>query len=102
MLYVAYLAVVPGKRNLGYGSDILEYVLSENRYRACFLTAEEGVGTGKALEDRRRRIRFYQRNGWRKTGTVFITLGVNLEVYAADSAPTHEDAITLLKRFYDV
>lgn len=101
VLYVAYIAVVPDKRDLGYGSEMLEYVLEERKYRSVFLTAEAQTGQGDDLKQRVRRVRFYNRNGWRRTGTVLLTYGVNLEVYAADGMPVHEDVLRTLEAFYD-
>lgn len=101
ILYIAYIAVMPEKRNLGYGSDFLEYILSERKHRAVFLTAEAATGKGEDLKQRTRRVRFYRRNGWERTGTVLLTYGVNLEVYAADGEPDYEDVSDVLNAFYD-
>lgn len=99
ILYIAYIAVVPSKRDLGYGSEILEHILSSERYRSVFLTAEK-VSGGDV--DRLRRVRFYRSNGWRRTGTVLLTRnGADLEVYQTDSGPSHEEVLRVLDSFYD-
>jgi len=101
VLYIAYIAIMPQLRGMGYGSDLLETVVSNGKYRGCFLTAECLEGKGRELRQRSDRRRFYRRNGWKQTGTKLFTKGTGLEVYELDSVLNEDEVLGTLNRFYE-
>lgn len=101
VLHIAYLAVVPGLRGEGYGSDMLEQVVSERKIRGAFLTAEVITGKGEELKERTDRRRFYRKNGWKQSGILVPTAQTDLEVYELDSVLTPDEVLSTLNRFYD-
>lgn len=67
-LYVLYLAVPERVRSKGYGAKILSHLVESNPGKNVVLNVEPPDETADNNEQRRRRIGFYARNGFRDTG----------------------------------
>lgn len=81
IVYIFFLAVHPRKRNMGYGSQILEDVKKSNNGKVILLCSE--VVDDKYLDNeiRKRRQDFYFRNGFtlnglktKENGVIFETM----------------------------
>ena len=97
--FITYIAVVPELRNMGYGSDILDYIASDGTPRGMFLTAEVVEGEGDVVKQRSDRRRFYRRNGWKPSG-YRITGKVDMEVYQLDNELHMMEIIRCREKFY--
>ena len=64
IIYICYLAVNANKRNLGYGSKILNYVRDNYPRFTILLCFEEVDEKYSDNEMRKRRMNFYIRNGF--------------------------------------
>ncbi len=71
-VYVFYVAIVDDKRSKGYGGKILDYLKETNPGRALMLNTEEINEAAANNEQRIRRLKFYERNGFRKMETQMI------------------------------
>lgn len=68
LVYIYYLAVDPGLRGRGYGSQILSMVKKEHPGCRFTLSCEAPDETAENNEQRLERIAFYERNGFVDTG----------------------------------
>ena len=68
LVYLYYLAVDPGFRGKGYGSDILAMIKDSNPGCRIALNSEAPDETAANYLQRLDRIRFYEKNGFRDTG----------------------------------
>lgn len=100
MVFVLYLAVNDSIRSKGYGSRILQYVKEHTGEKNIVLNVEAIIPDVPNIEQRKNRIRFYQKNGIEDTGYTFADGG---EVYSVlSSDPTHfqsQEYERLLKKF---
>ena len=98
-----YYAMLPQVRSQGYGSAFLQ--LFARQYPEIITIAE--VENPAATKDRaeadirRRRVNFYERNGFRLTGVFAQLFGVEYAIMAQNAADAAEDEIlTLVKELY--
>lgn len=100
MVFVFYLAVNDSIRSKGYGSRILQYVKEHTEGKNIVLNVEAIKPNVPNIEQRKNRIRFYQKNGIEDTGYTFADGG---EVYSVlSSDPAHfqpKEYERLLKKF---
>ena len=68
LVYIYYLAIDPGLRCRGYGSEALQKVMEEHPGCRFALSCEAPDDTAENNELRLERISFYERNGFRDTG----------------------------------
>ena len=99
ILYIAYLAVVPSLRGEGYGSDILNEIVSEGGRRGCVLSIE--CDDGNSVPERTARRRFYERNGWKKTPLRLLSKGTDLDIYTLDSDLSDSEILSAVRAFYN-
>lgn len=64
LIYIYYLAVDPGMRRLGYGSSVLDGLKAMFPGCRFALSSESPDPDARNLEERLRRISFYERNGF--------------------------------------
>ena len=72
MVYALYLAVNDEVRSRGYGSRILAWLKAEAGARPVALEIEMLDDAAPNAEQRERRLRFYERNGFSDTGYLSI------------------------------
>lgn len=66
--YVLYLAIDPTNRGQGYGSIVLDKIKKESNQKSIVLCIEEIDSNADNYEQRIKRKKFYERNGFIETG----------------------------------
>ncbi len=100
-----YLAIEENHRDRGLGSLFLKMLAEQLQDTACIVVEVEDPGKAGSPEDRalrERRLKFYLRNGYRKTGVVARVYGVDyliLEV-PADAEHTAEEIFEIYTDLY--
>ena len=74
-VYLDFLAVFPDKRGNGYGGEILRLLKAQHPEKPLFLIIERPTD-----ENTRRRLHFYQRNGFERSGTELTLFFVDFEL----------------------
>ena len=64
MIFILYLAVNTEERSKGYGSYLLKWCLQKYRDKKIYLNIEEVRENTKDYETRKKRLKFYQNNGF--------------------------------------
>ena len=64
MIFILYLAVSSEKRSKGYGSYLLKWCLQKYSHKKIYLNIEEVKEGVKDYEVRKKRLDFYQKNGF--------------------------------------
>lgn len=64
MIFILYLAVNAEVRSKGYGSYLLKWCLQKYRDKKIYLNIEEVKENFKDYETRKKRLNFYQKNGF--------------------------------------
>ena len=64
MIFILYLAVDTESRSKGYGSYLLKWCLQKYRDKKIYLNIEEVRENTKDYETRKKRLKFYQNNGF--------------------------------------
>lgn len=80
ILYLMFFAVSDKLRGKGYGSAILSYLKKENKGKAIVLNIEPLDEKAENYEERCRRMRFYQKNGFFDTGCDIDEVGGTFRV----------------------
>lgn len=70
LVFILYLAVNDEIRSRGYGSRILEYVKAKAGERPIVLDIEPLDPNAENYEQRKRRLAFYEKNGYFNTGLI--------------------------------
>ena len=90
-LLILYLAVHSKVQGKGYGTVILKYLKNKYPDRTIILDVEEPDDTAPNAIQRRRRIKFYEKNGIYETGQFFMMRSVKYEILSTDINLTKED-----------
>ncbi len=91
LVFIYYLAVDPGLRSKGYGSEILKMIRAMYPGYRFSLNAEAPDETANNNEQRLQRISFYEMNGFRDTGTRTTWDGVTYAMMTSGGeVGTHE------------
>lgn len=72
LTFVFYLAVNSNIRSKGYGSRILQWIEEYKRNNDIILCIEPPIEESDNYEQRVKRLKFYQRNGYAQTGYQII------------------------------
>ena len=64
MIFILYLAVNIESRSKGYGSYLLKWCLQKYKDKKIYLNIEEVKESVKDYETRKKRLKFYQNNGF--------------------------------------
>lgn len=64
LVFILYLAVNTESRSKGYGSYLLKWCLQKYRDKKIYLNIEEVKENAKDYETRKKRLKFYQNNGF--------------------------------------
>lgn len=67
IVYVFYLAIDPPQQSKGYGSKILQYLRKIYKDKRLLLNIEKVDRTADNYEQRFKRKRFYEKNGFKNT-----------------------------------
>lgn len=96
LLLLDYLAILPEKRNLGYGGAVLHRLLEE--YNACPLAVEIERIDPSAEDNRERMSRraFYLRNGMKSSGVFVWLFHMEYELLCANGEVSYESYRSLL------
>lgn len=99
-VYVFYLAVAAGKRGKGYGSKILKAICERYPEHTVLLAIENTSDTqAPNREQRFRRLRFYEANGFRKLKIRFCESGVVYELLGTKADVTKADFLFLMREY---
>lgn len=93
LVFLLYLAVSPGCRNGGLGSDVLWLIKCGCGGRRLFLNVEPTDEEAENIGQRLRRIRFYDRNGFTPQCTYRTPDGVRYMLMSWGGPVTPEEAI---------
>lgn len=100
IVYVYYLAIDKNLRGKGYGSKILETIKKEYNQCRIILMSEEINESSNNYEERIKRKRFYNNNGFRdlyykvkEAGVIYDMLGYGKEV-------SHKEYKELMKNYW--
>ncbi|MEE8808071.1 MAG: GNAT family N-acetyltransferase [Lactimicrobium sp.] len=85
-VFVLYLAVNPKIRSKGYGSRILQQIQKDHPGKEITLNIEPVVDTAANYQQRLKRLKFYEKNGFHETGYV---LGEDGDEYSILSTGSH-------------
>ncbi|WP_461176695.1 GNAT family N-acetyltransferase [Virgibacillus ainsalahensis] len=67
IVYVFYLAIDPSQQSKGYGSKILQYLRKIYKDKRLLLNIEKVDSSADNYEQRFKRKRFYEKNGFKNT-----------------------------------
>lgn len=95
LLFLLYLAVTPGDRDCGLGSDALWLVKRMAGGRRVFLNAEAVDEQADNIGQRLRRTRFYDRNGFAPQCTYRTPDGQRYLLFSWGGSVTPEEAFAL-------
>jgi GNAT superfamily N-acetyltransferase len=84
VVFVLFFAVNADLRGRGYGSAILAYLKEKNPDRSVILNVEPLDDEAENAEERIRRIRFYEKNGFFDTGYDIEEIGGTFRVLATE------------------
>lgn len=101
LVYVFYLAVVEEKRGHGYGSRILELI--RKLYPDCVITLEiEDTEDANAdnKEQRIKRLRFYEANGYKQLHIKINEAGVVYELLGTADTITQAKFLEMMKQYF--
>ena len=98
--YIFYFAIYGRLRRSGYGSKILrEYKKMHPRLSLAIEPVEEGSGN---IKQRKKRLEFYNKNGFETLDTRVMEMGVEFELMGAKGMEIKEsDYKSLVKKFFD-
>lgn len=98
--YIFYFAIDRVLRRSGYGSKILrEYKKIHPRLSLAIEPIEEGSDN---IKQRKKRLEFYNKNGFETLDTRVVEMGVEFELMGAKSMEIKEsDYKSLVKKFFD-
>ena len=98
--YIFYFAIDGRLRRSGYGSKILrEYKKMYPRLSLAIEPVEEGSGN---IKQRKKRLEFYNKNGFETLDTRVVEMGVEFELMGAKGMEIKEsDYKSLVKKFFD-
>ena len=96
MYFVMFFAVDDAIRGKGYGSAILSKIKNDNPDKTVVLNIEPIVEDAENLEERKNRLAFYQKNGFKDTGYLVREVG---GVFSVMSTSDTVDVATYKKVF---
>ena len=97
-----YYAIVPEKRNGGYGSKGLEVLLDRFKNQKYIFEIETQDEKAENAEERKRRKAFYLRNGLKETGLFVNAYNTDFEILTPDGELTFWEYVDFLREvMYD-
>ena len=97
LLYVAYFAVFAPHRGLGIGSAALGQLAKAYPQHVILLDVEAPESGAPNAAQRERRVRFYGRHGWRRSGKTHCAEGMTYETLSprGEATPERLEAVAL-------
>lgn len=99
LVYLLYLAVAPTVQSKGYGTQILNSLKLQNPGKTIMLEAESVREAADNASQRRRRIAFYEKNGFEVLDFRANDDGRIYDALAFAGRPSGADFIALLEHF---
>jgi GNAT superfamily N-acetyltransferase len=84
VVFVLFFAVNEALRGQGYGSSILKFLRRKNPGRTVILNVEPLDPEAENAEERVRRVRFYEKNGFFDSGYDIDEIGGKFRVFATE------------------
>ena len=84
VVFVLFFAVDEALRGRGYGSSILKFLREKNPGKTVILNVEPLDSNAENAEERVRRVRFYENNGFFDTGYDIDEIGGTFRVFATE------------------
>ena len=84
VVFVLFFAVNEALRGQGYGSSILKFLRKKNPGRTVILNVEPLDSEAENAEERVRRVRFYEKNGFFDAGYDIDEIGGKFRVFATE------------------
>ena len=84
VVFVLFFAVDEALRGRGYGSSILKFLREKNPGKTVILNVEPLDPNAENAEERVRRVRFYENNGFFDTGYDIDEIGGTFRVFATE------------------
>lgn len=84
VVFVLFFAVNEALRGQGYGSSILKFLRKKNPGRTVILNVEPLDPEAENAEERVRRVRFYEKNGFFDAGYDIDEIGGKFRVFATE------------------
>lgn len=100
IVYVYYLAIDKEFRGKGYGSKTLEAIKKKYNQSRIILMAEEIDANSDNYEERVKRKRFYNDNGFRDFNYKVKEVDVIYDMLGCDKEVTHEEYKELMKNYW--
>lgn len=100
MVYVFFLAVAEGKRQKGYGTKILSEIrkMYPNQVITLLIEDTEDINADN-IEQRMRRLKFYETNGFSRLHIKINEIGVVYELLGTENSVTQADFLELMKDY---
>ena len=100
MVYVFFLAIEEKMRGKGYGTEVLKKLSEMYPDLAISLMIEDPDEEGaENLDERINRLKFYERNGFRRLSIKINEAGVNYELLGTDDTVTQADFLMMMKDY---
>lgn len=100
MVYVFFLAIAEEKRGKGYGTEVLKTLREKYSDRAIALMIEDPEDeNAENLEERIERLKFYEKNGFRRLSIKINEAGVRYELLGTDDTVTQADFLMMMKDY---
>lgn len=96
LLYVFFLAILPEKRNQGFGTAILAKIRDDYPLRRIFLLADEATPRYPDYPLRLRRLGFYARNGFKDIGISVNEFGVTYRLLCLREPVSKEEFVRVM------
>ena len=96
IVYLFFLAVVEEKRNQGIGQEILSYIKTRYAGKRLFLLCDEVGEQYPDLEIRKRRMGFYEHNGFHYNGIRVREYGVIYQMMVYAGPISVEDFVSVM------
>ncbi len=99
-VYLFFFAVTEEKRCLGYGAKILNEIRALYPNKTIILAIEDTEDkSAKNYAERIRRLKFYERNGFRRLFLKFDEIGVVYELLGTEEGVTKTDFLKVMEEY---
>lgn len=97
LLYIFFLAFKKSCRGKGYGSKVLQDLLAKYSNKRVYLLAEDPDVPNNNQEERDSRIRFYSKNGLKKTEVKIVEYKIPYVVLVSGEKVSKQDFLDTMK-----
>lgn len=98
IVFVMFFAVSDAVRGMGYGSAILAHLRAQNEGLCVVLNVEPLDPSAENYEERERRMRFYEKNGFYDTGYEIDEVGGTFNVLSTVQTPSMQEYLGVFRR----